>query len=234
MHTARDYQEYKKMESESKFDALQSRMKPHFLFNTLDSIVYTIEDDEKEKALSSIKALSYILRFDLRETSKTVPLSTQIKYIRSYVDLQEIRYRNRFTFDFDIQITDYSIEDIQVLKYCIQPLVENSFIHSVHQGSLLTHIRVKYTNDEKNIYITVYNDEVYIPEEKRAEIVGKLNNSPTSCCKNTRGLHIGLRNINQRLKLLYGDNYGITLIKADNEFEVKVSMPLLFSSDDEI
>lgn len=231
MHSARDYQEYEKMEYESRFDILQSRMKPHFLFNTLDSIVYTIEDDEKEKALLSIKSLSYILRFDLREEGKTVPLSSQIKYIRNYVNLQKIRYKDRFTFNFDIEIVDYNIEDIQILKYCIQPLVENSFVHSVHQGSILTNITVKYTNDEKNMYIIIFNDKVNITEEQRALIIKNLLINPNIKCRNTRGEHIGIGNINQRIKILYGENYGVTLIQANACFEVKVTLPLILNSE---
>jgi hypothetical protein len=232
MHTAKDYQEYEKMEYESRFDVLQSRMKPHFLFNTLDSIVYTIEDDEKGKAMSSIKALSYILRFDLREEGKTVPLSSQIKYIRNYVKLQKIRYKDRFTFKFDIEIVDYNIEDIQILKYCIQPLVENSFVHSVHQGSLLTNINVRYTNDKKNMYIYIFNDEVNITKEEKTLIIEKLKTNLNINSKNTRGQHIGLGNINQRIKLLYGESYGISLIQANKIFEVKVTLPLLLNSEE--
>ncbi|MCY1152074.1 MAG: histidine kinase [Sphaerochaetaceae bacterium] len=230
INSAKDYQEYKIRESKSRFDVLQSRMKPHFLFNTIDSIVYTIEDDEKEEALMSIKALSYILRFDLREESEFVSLASQIKYIRNYVNLQKIKYKDSFTFDFDIEISDYSIEEIKILKYCVQPLVENSFKYSVHQGSNLTHIKVKYKVENNKLNITVFNDQVSISKEKATILINNLQKNSYTKNQNTRGEHLGLVNINQRIKLLYGDNYGITLIEWGETFKIMVSLPLILDS----
>ncbi len=230
INSAKDYQDYKIRESKSRFDVLQSRMKPHFLFNTIDSIVYTIEDDEKEEALMSIKALSYILRFDLREESEFVSLASQIKYIRNYVNLQKIKYKDSFIFDFDIEISDYSIEEIKILKYCVQPLVENSFIYSVHQGSSLTHIKVKYKIENNNLNITVFNDQVSISKEQKMKIINNLKNNSDNKNQSTRGEHLGLVNINQRIKLIYGDNYGISLLECGTTFKIMVSLPLILDS----
>lgn len=217
-----DYQTYEREENLTKFEALQSKMNPHFLFNTLDSLAYSVEEGEKESSLKCIKNLSYILHFDLRERENIIPLSEQIKYVRSYVNLQEIRYRDMFDFHMDVDVGSYGIDDVRVLKYCVQPIVENCFVHSVYQGIPFTHIQTTYRIEDGKLSITVTDDGPEMPKQEREELVSTLRTKETG-----KSSHIGLRNINARINLLYGKTYGLSLVTVAKGFSVNVILPLL-------
>jgi two-component system sensor histidine kinase YesM len=223
IHVFRDRQLHEQMEVESRFEALQAKMNPHFLFNTLDSLVYTIEDDDKKQALNCVKSLSYILHSDLREERKEIPLTNEIRYIRNYVNLQGIRYKDRFTFDFEIELTDVDIDNLMILKHTIQPLVENSFKHGVFQGARQTQITVAFENTAKALVVTVSDNGNGIDEESRRQLDRLLQAQKTG----TRGKHIGLTNINQRIKMLYGQQFGLSLPPCETGFTVKMLLPLL-------
>lgn len=212
------------LQAETRFNELQSKMRPHLLFNTLDSIVCAIEEQDNTSALACIKALAYILRLDLRDNNTELSMSRQIKYLRSYISLQEIRYRDKFDFDMDIDPGDYSIDNLKILKLCVEPLVENCFVHSVYQGQAFTHISVTYKITDRLI-ITVVNDSVLISDEKQKEleellkIKEKLDTS-----------HIGLLSINERIKLLYGKQYGLDILVHPGFFSVRIRLPILTGS----
>ena len=93
---------YEALQAESRFEALQARMNPHFLFNTLDSLVSVVEVGDRQRSLDTLRSLSYMLHFDLREQRHEIPLLMEVKYIRNYVNLQEIRYKGLFSFELEI------------------------------------------------------------------------------------------------------------------------------------
>jgi hypothetical protein len=221
-----DRQIHDQMEVESRFEALQAKMNPHFLFNTLDSLVYTIEDDDKKQALNCVKSLSYILHADLREERKEIPLTNEIRYIRNYVNLQAIRYKDRFSFNFKIELTDVAIDSLIILKHTIQPLVENSFKHGVFQGMRQTQIVVTFSNTAKTLVVTVSDNGNGIDEESRIRMDRQLQIQSRKVRPESQGKHIGLTNINQRIKLLYGHGYGLSLPPVETGFIVRMVLPL--------
>jgi len=222
-----DYKKYELNEIEAKFDSLQARMNPHFLFNSLDSVSYAIEEKQDHVALRCLKSLSYILRFDLRNDAKFILLTTQIKYIRAYINLQEIRYHHKFSFDFDIKIQDdIEIEQLYILKYCIQALVENCFKHGVYESSAFIHINVVYENDADSLIVTVIDNGPGVSTEKEAEINQLFSNATAKNEIKTQGVHLGLKNIHDRIRILYGKDYGLSLIPSRKGFSIQVKMPL--------
>ncbi len=222
-----DYKKYEIKEAEAKFDSLQARMNPHFLFNSLDSISYAIEDNDERGAIKSLKSLSYILRFELRDTDKLIPLTHQIKYIRNYINLQEIRYKNRFSFDFEILINEeLELDNIYILKYCIQPLVDNCFKHGVYKNSNHININVTYRNVADSMIICVTDDGPNISDEKRKEINSMFDAPINNKELATQGMHLGLKNIHQRLRLLFGPDYGLELLDSDEGFSIQATIPL--------
>lgn len=223
MKLSSNYQIWLKMQSESRFEALQSKMKPHLLFNTLDNIVCAIEEEDPERALQCIKALAYILQVDLRDTNAEIPLPKQIRYVRSYVSLQAIRYNDKFTFNLDIDLGDLSVDELWILRFCIQPLVENCFVHSVYQGVKQTDINVRYSVENDSLVISVRNTGSSITRERLAELKEAMKLS-----RKLDTSHIGLMSIDQRIKLRYGSKYGLTIGEPEeNCFSVTVRLPLI-------
>ncbi|MBK5201932.1 MAG: histidine kinase [Spirochaetaceae bacterium] len=226
-NVANEYKKYEIKEAEAKFDSLQARMNPHFLFNSLDSVSYAIEDKDERGALKSLKSLSYILRFDLRDTDKLIPLTQQIKYIRNYINLQEIRYSNRFSFDFDIMIDEnLELDNIYILKYCIQPLVDNCFKHGVYKKSEHMNIKVTYRNTQDSLIICVIDDGPNITEAKAKELNSIFSSTITNKDLATQGMHLGLKNIHQRIRLLFGSKYGLQLLEVEKGFSIQAIIPL--------
>lgn len=220
--TLRDYQVWTRLQEESRFETLQNKMNPHLLFNTLDSIAYAAEEDDKESVLLCIKSLAYILQSNLRETSIECPVIQQVKYLFSYIHLQEIRYEDKFSFDLDEELGDYSLEDLYILRYSVQPIVENCFKHSVYQGADHVKIRVKYELEGETLRVTVKNTGSAMSEEDLRALKERLQKSDSRDAS-----HLGLMSIDRRIKLRYGNWYGIDLPYDPVYFIVIVRLPLL-------
>lgn len=229
-HMTKSYRRFETMEAQSRFDALQSRMNPHFLFNTFDSLIGVIEEGKKAKVLEAVRSLSFILHFDLRETRHEVPVNEELTYIRHYVQLQEIRYKGQFSFS--VEIDDVVPQDIRILKYCIQPVVENSFIHAVHRRKSFVNIILRLTITGDSLRILVHDDG---PGSPRGQVELMRRNLRDSGERledgqmNTRSRHIGLRNINQRIHLLYGKRYGVNILDPTTGFSTEIKLPIVFS-----
>ncbi len=225
---------YEAMQAQSRFEVLQARMNPHFLFNTLDSLVSIVELGNKKQSLEALRALSYILHFDLRERRNEIPLLSEIRYIRNYVHLQEIRYKDWVHFDLDIQ--DSVPEDIRILKYCVQPLVENCFVHGVYLRKQPISIKVVMLCDEFGLTVRVTDDGPGCSREMLVDMQQKFANTTASYSEQAlrvRGKHIGLLNIHQRILYAYGQGYGLHLPASGNGFVVEVRLPCVYRSEDE-
>lgn len=225
---------YEAMQAQSRFEVLQARMNPHFLFNTLDSLVSIVELGNKKQSLEALRALSYILHFDLRERRNEIPLLSEIRYIRNYVHLQEIRYRDLVSFDLDIQET--VPDDIRILKYCVQPLVENCFVHGVYLRQKPIAIKVVMFCNEQGLCIRVVDDGPGCSADVFADLQDKLSKTASSFSQevlHVRGNHIGLLNIHQRILYAYGQGYGLYLIPSEQGFSVEVRLPFVYRSEEE-
>nr|WP_319473965.1 histidine kinase [uncultured Sphaerochaeta sp.] len=223
---------YEAMQAESRFEALQARMNPHFLFNTLDSLVSVVEEGDKRRSLDTLRSLSYILHVDLREKRNEIPLLSEIRYIRNYVNLQEIRYKDLFTFSLDID--DSVPDDIRILKYCIQPLVENCFVHGVYLRQMTIFIEVKMFFDEKGLHVNVSDNGPGCGREAFAGLQHQMETDPQRSFQeklHLRGKHIGLFNIHQRIFYAYGPGFGLTLKMRERGFSVEVLLPAVYQKE---
>jgi hypothetical protein len=214
------------MQSELRFQALQAKMNPHFLFNILDTLVSEVEMGEKEKTLSMIKALSYLLHVDLRETRNEIPVEEELRYIRYYIYLQELRYKDHFAFILDI---DPSVPmETKILRYCIQPLVENCFVHGIYLRTIpLITITVNLFCKEGILHVTVSDDGPGCTDEEMKDLQTSLNaKSGEEEQSQNKRKRIGLRNIRQRLELTYGAPYGVHFLSQTKGFGVELLLPL--------
>jgi len=225
---------YEAMQAESRFEALQARMNPHFLFNTLDSLVSVVEEGDRRRSLDTLRSLSYILHVDLREKRNEIPLLSELRYIRNYVNLQEIRYKGLFHFSLDID--DSVPDDIRILKYCVQPLVENCFVHGVYLRQMPISIEVGMFFDEKGLHVMVDDDGPGCGKETFSELQEQLKRAPRGSFQDKlhiRGKHIGLYNIHQRIFYTYGPGFGLTLQEREKGFSVQVLLPAVYQKEGE-
>lgn len=176
---------------------LQSQINPHFLYNTLDTILWLAQLNENEAVIKVTSALGKLLRLSLSTELDFVTLKKEIDHVRYYLEIQKFRYEEMLQFDIG---NASSFEDISVPKLIIQPIVENAIYHGLRpQGGGNIYISfIKYEND---IIIIVTDNGVGFDHGK------SYGNKPDSCKSPLGG--IGLKNVEQRIKLLCGDEYGV-------------------------
>lgn len=197
---------------------LESQFNPHFLFNTLEMLRYTIKYDTSV-ANKIIINISSLLRFSIENKSSEVSLQRDLLYTKNYLEIQ--KYRVGENFDYEIKAEE-DLENYYVPKLIIQPVIENAIKHGYTQvEKMIIYIRVKTVKEK--LIISVYNNGKEIEKEILDEIREKLKNKKAEEFKN----HIGLYNIFRRIQLMYGEKYGLRILSRKNRgTSVRVSLPL--------
>jgi two-component system sensor histidine kinase YesM len=191
--------------------ALQSQINPHFLFNTLDTINWiTIETTGgNNNASSAITTLSELFRLSLDITSYLVSIETEIEHAKLYIKLIDMRYHNKVTVNWDFE---QDILYYMVPKLCLQPMIENAVYHGIKPKMTAGLIVIKGRAVGNDILIEISDDGIGINEKKVLELNEMLEQNYINGDK-----HIGLRNVNQRIKLIFGESYGIKISSTENK-----------------
>lgn len=208
--------------------ALQAEINPHFLFNTLNTIYWTIKTNETEAAGKMVRDLAAIFRLSLyRSSSGLVALEAELGHIFYYLRLQKARIGERLIYSIEIEIPPELRKRIQVLKLVLQPLVENAIVH--HEGvNTPIEIQVTVYEAEGNLYYMVHDNGTNADFDK----INKILHDPSYASYGTHGL--ALRNTNERIKLKFGEQYGITCTSpVDGGTAFVVKMPLQYGKGDD-
>ncbi|MFF2482341.1 sensor histidine kinase [Paenibacillus sp. NPDC058071] len=202
--------EVKKNESlkkEADMMALQAQINPHFLYNTLSSVHWMALMKGEERIAEMVGSLSDFLRFSLNSGQEYCTVRQEILHIDNYVNVQSIRYPDKFQYEAVIPDELY---DRTMLKLLLQPLIENSMIHGILKRDGLGHIRISAVAEGETITFTVEDDGIGMAEEKllelRSRIASKLDSEWTP---GYPGGSYGLRNVHNRLQLHYGPESGL-------------------------
>jgi LytS/YehU family sensor histidine kinase len=189
--------------------ALRSQMDPHFMFNTLNSIVGLVRDQRNDAAISMIVGLSEFLRRASEDSHRSqVTLAEEVEYLQRYIDIQQVRFGERLRVSVDIPA---ELGDAQVPTLLLQPLVENAIKHGVSKRIAAGAIRVAGVRRDDTLRLTVYNDGPWQREDMQANSGG-----------------VGLGNLRTRLQILHGDRSGLLLRPVDTGgVEVVVTLPFL-------
>ncbi|MCR5526659.1 MAG: sensor histidine kinase [Lachnospiraceae bacterium] len=192
----------------SELDALQSQINPHFLYNTLESIIWMIEGERYSDAVSMVSELSSLFRISLSKGKTIISIEDEIKHARNYMNIQKIRYKNSFTVDFDIQD--------EILKCCtvkliVQPLLENAIYYGVEGMDGEGEITVKGYRKDDDIYIDVIDNGIGIPEETAQSLLTEDNHI------HKHGSGVGIINVHNRIKLRFGEEYGLEIESEPDE-----------------
>jgi len=208
----------------TQFIALQNQINPHFLYNTLDSIVALSENNRNKDVENAIIALSKFFRMSISNSMNLVELKDEIEHVRNYLLIQQIRYQNTFVFDFEI---DEEVLHHKVIKLSLQPLVENAILHGIQPEESFSTILVKAYALDGFLYIEVFNEGYGISQERIQEIHEMI----ASADQNTSSM--GLKNVYQRLKLYYGNEADLILESEMDEY-TKVIMKMPFGKEESL
>lgn len=197
--------------------ALQAQIHPHFLYNTLDSIIWMIENERYDGSVEMVTALAKFFRLSLAKGRELITVEDELNHIRNYLTIQNVRYRDRFTSSIRLEPEAAGCETI---KLVVQPLVENAIYHGT-DAQEESHIDVHAYVEGDSVFIDV-NDNGYGMTE--AQIKDVLSREPAGISKHGSG--IGLSNVNARIKLHYGDAYGLSILsKPDEGTRVRIHLP---------
>ncbi len=193
---------------------LQEQINPHFLYNTLDAIIWLAEAGEKEKVVEMVSALSNFFRTTLSNGRESVTVAEEESHIRSYLEIQQFRYRDILSYDIDISD---DIHDYQILKLTLQPLVENALYHGIKNRRTMGHIEVTGKKEDDHIIFRVSDDGIGMTEERLQYVRRLLSDGMKDNSDTAERSGFGLINVDQRLRLNYGQMYGISIESVYNE-----------------
>ncbi len=186
--------------------ALQAQINPHFLYNTLDTIIWMAESKKTEQVVEIVGALSNFFRISLSKGMDWITIGEEVERIRSYLTIQKMRYRD--ILDFNINVDDDVVENT-ILKLILQPLVENALYHGIknkRQGGTIS-IRAR-RNGMDEVLIEVEDDGIGFTPEKLSQLRAELADD-SGDIKLESGFAIG--NVNRRIRLYYGKPYGLSI-----------------------
>ena len=195
----------------SELAALQSQINPHFLYNTLDSIQWMCEQDNSKEAVEMVGALAKLFRISISHGNEFITIRDELRHAESYLIIQSYRYKNQFTYSFDV---DESLLEYMCNKITIQPFIENAIYHGLDRMVDEGAIRICVHGDGKDIVITVSDNGLGMTKEQCETILKKDRSD-------SKG--IGVKNVNDRLKIYFGDEYGISI---DSELDVGTTVTI--------
>ncbi|MBU5671642.1 cache domain-containing sensor histidine kinase [Paenibacillus brevis] len=189
---------------EAELKALQAQIKPHFLYNTLDTIQWMAQDRDAQDIVEMVIALTNLFRIGLSKGNEIIGLSKELEHVESYLVIQMARYENKLTYEMDVPA---EIRGYQVVKIILQPLVENAIYHGIKlkpgTGKILIRGRIK----DNSLTLEVLDDGIGMTEEKLRQVREDLQHVRQS----ERNSGYGLFNVHERILLSYGPSYGISI-----------------------
>ena len=200
--------------------ALQAQINPHFLYNTLDSIAWMCEQGQNADAVRMVHALARLFRISISKGHELIPIAREIEHAESYLQIQKYRYKNRFTYHFEV---DPGCLDSLCNKITLQPIIENAINHGLDLMVEEGHITVQVCPDGEDILFRVRDDGVGMTPEQVAAILNKGPSDRTG---------IGIKNVNDRLKIYFGKQYGLRIDSVPDEGTcVEIRMPKVQQED---
>ena len=202
------------MQKEAQLEVLQQQINPHFLYNTLDTINWMAQKYGADDISTMVRSLGNLFRAAVNSKEDLIPLKKELDVLKDYIRIQQIRFGDRL--DFQLHVPD-DISHIYVPTLCIQPLVKNALKYALEFSDDVCHITVTISEKDTVYQITVANTGSYFEDD----LIWKLEHRQVT----PQGSGVGLVNINSRLKLLFGDRYGLSIYNEDGMAIVLLSIP---------
>ena len=210
----------------SEFDTLQSQINPHFLYNTLDIIVWMIENENSDKAVNIVTALAKFFRISLSKGKNIITVKDEVEHVRNYLMIQNMRFKNRFEYSIDV---DEEVLSYSSLKLMLQPLVENAIYHGMEFMDGDGEIDVKVFKEDDSLYFTITDNGLGMSEDMVETLLSK------DFVPSKKGSGIGVKNVNERIKLYFGSEYGLKVeSEPDEGTKITIHLPAVaYGENDE-
>ena len=207
----------------SELDALQSQINPHFLYNTLDSVVWMVECEQYREAISMVKALAKLFRISLSKGNSIITIEDELTHAQNYMSIQQMLYRNKFCVKIDVEP---AIRGCITIKLIVQPILENAIYHGMEFMDGEGEITVHGYEKDGDIYIEVSDNGMGIPEETIESLLTDKSRA------RGKGSGIGLWNVNQRIALYFKGDYGLSIkSELDEGTTVTIHLPKILYED---
>ncbi len=194
----------------SELSSLQAQINPHFLYNTLDSIVWMAEHEKHEDVILMTSSLASLFRISISKGQMIIPVRKEIDHAKHYLTIQKMRYKDKFTFKFEI---DEAIYEYEVLKLILQPIIENSIYHGI-----------RHMVDEGEIIIRGYLKDEFLYFEVEDDGLGMTEKTIQNVLyEEADEQGVGLNNVHERIRLMYGKGYGLEI-----ESEIEEGTKIIF------
>ena len=210
----------------SEFDTLQSQINPHFLYNTLDIIVWMIENENSDKAVNIVTALAKFFRISLSKGKNIITVKDEVEHVRNYLMIQNMRFKNRFEYSIDV---DEKVLSYSSLKLMLQPLVENAIYHGMEFMDGDGEIDVKVFKEDDSLYFMITDNGLGMSEDMVETLLSK------DFVPSKKGSGIGVKNVNERIKLYFGSEYGLKVeSEPDEGTKITIHLPaVVYGENDE-
>ena len=212
-----------KIKRQRELDALQAKIHPHFLYNTLDSVIWLAESGDSKGVVKLVSALASLFRISIAKGHDTITLREEFMHVESYLQIQSIRYKDKFTYSMELP---EELENSPTIKLIIQPIVENSIYHGIKYLQECGLITIKAEGSEGKIKITVSDNGVGMDEKTLSSLLS------STAVHSSSGNGIGLANLDERIRLSYGEEYGLSIVsELDIGTTVTITIPQLSPID---
>ena len=213
-----------KRKRRSELEVLQSQINPHFLYNTLDSVIWMTEAGRYDEAIQMVTSLARLFRIALSRGRSFIPLADELEHARHYMTIQQIRYQDRFTASVR---AEEGTEGLYTLKLIVQPLLENAIYHGMAGCEEDGRITVTAKRDGGDLVIDVSDNGVGMPPE----VVERLLDESRPQTRSS-GSGIGVRNVHRRIRLTFGEGYGLEVFSEPDEgTTVRIRLPALTAEE---
>lgn len=200
--------------------ALQAQINPHFLYNTLDAIGWLCEEERSADAVKMVNALAKLFRISISKGNEMIPIQKELEHAGSYLQIEKFRYKNQFTYRFQV---DQDCLEYYCNKITLQPIIENAIYHGLNRMVDEGEIVIQVKSVDTDIHFIICDNGVGMSKEECESILDQEPNDRTG---------IGIKNVNDRIKIYFGDSYGL---KIESELDegtcVTISMPKVREED---
>ena len=200
--------------------ALQAQINPHFLYNTLDAIAWMCEEGKNQEAEEMVTSLARLFRISISRGHELISVEKEVQHAQSYLRIQSHRYKNQFTYSFEVQ---EECLPYMCNKITLQPIIENAIYHGVNQMVEEGRIIIRIFQEKDDIIFQVEDNGVGMTKEQCREILYQESGDKTG---------IGIKNVNDRIKIYFGEEYGLSIASEPDEGTcITMRMPKVEESD---
>lgn len=223
-HLMDDIIEQEEQKRRSELDVLQSQINPHFLYNTLDSVIWMTENGRTDEAVIMVTSLARFFRISLSRGSNIIPIADELEHAGHYLTIQKMRYKNKFTASIT---ADDDVRQLYTIKLIVQPILENAIYHGMAYADGEGEIKIHAFREGGDVLIEITDNGPGMTQQTLNRLLDKRYDGP-----HTKGSGIGLYNVHQRIRLTFGEAYGLSIqSEPDAGTTVQIRLPAVTEAE---